>query len=148
MGAGSATRTVRVRTKTPSGAEVRSWMRTERNTPRRVAVCGSRPSAGAAVRHQTPGGSSARTSSLDAFAVIRIRNSTASPTVASVGPTTETLKRASEQMGHRIPTTNNVKAKTPTATTASCPVAAPAATPYAPSVKSMIEVSVRSPGPW
>ena len=119
MGAGSVIRTVRVRTKTPSGADVRSCTRTERNTPRRAAVCGSRPSAGAAVRHQIPGGSSARTSSLDARPVMPIRNSTASPTVASVGATTATCRRASDQMGHTIPTTNNVNANTPTATTAS-----------------------------
>ena len=36
----------RVRTKTPSGADVRSCTRTWSNTPRRVATCGMTPSAG------------------------------------------------------------------------------------------------------
>ena len=37
---------MRVRTNTPSGAEVRTWTRTKLNTPRRVAVCGIVPSRG------------------------------------------------------------------------------------------------------
>jgi hypothetical protein len=57
------------------------------------------------------------------------RSITVSPTVASTGDTACTWTRVSETIGQTIPTTNNVNAKTPTATTVSSPVAAPAATP-------------------
>ncbi len=142
IGAGSLTRMLRVRTNTPSGADVRSWMRTVRKTPRRVAVCGSRPSAGAAVRHHEPGGSRARTSTRPARPDTAMRNSSGSPTVASVGAVSVTPSRDTDQIGHAMPMTNKVKANMPTATTACWPVAAPAATPYAPRVNSTIDVSV------
>ena len=50
-----------------------------------------------------------------------------SPTVASGGAITSTSRRARVATGHTMPTTNNVNVNTPIATTASSPVAAPAA---------------------
>ena len=70
-----------------------------------------------------------------------------SPTVASAGAVTEMRTRASVMIGHTIPVTNSVNAKTPTATARSSPVTLPAATPYAPSAKRITAVIVRSPGP-
>src|SRR5207253_1233689 len=59
-----------------------------------------------------------------------------------------TRTRDNDTIGAMIPTRNSVNANTPTATTLCSPDAAPAATPYAPSVNSTIEVSVSSPGPF
>src|SRR5258708_25211960 len=56
--------------------------------------------------------------------------------------------RDSATIGMMIPSTNRANANTPTATTLCSPDAAPAATPYAPSVNNTIDVSVSSPGPF
>ena len=85
IGAGSATRAWRVRTKTPSGADVRICTRTWSNTPRRVATCGMMPSVGADVRHHRPLGSSTRISTRDARPRTCTCRRTSSPTVASDG---------------------------------------------------------------
>ena len=72
-------------------------------TPRRAATRGTTPSAGDAVRHQSPGGSSTRTSTRAVRPCKRTRTSWLAPTIASGGAHASTRIRDSDTIGATIP---------------------------------------------
>ena len=103
-------------------------MRTDRNTPRRVAdVRESRRRPAPRCATTTPGGSSdahvdPRRASGEPDAQLERRRRRSR---RSARPRVDARRAASATIGQTMPMTNNVNAKTPTATTACWPVAAP-----------------------